>query len=1007
MHESITLDQNPNNVNASHSASSSKNIDTQIFSHGSIHSSHYTNHRRNDSPRPFCLNPTDLSFRSKGLHFCNLNVRHLLPSIDELKTVMSTDKCPDILGLCETFLGPNVHDAQLKLNGFDFIRKDRSETQNKTGGGVILYFRNTLNVRRRPDIEISNIETVWTEISLSNSKPFLLCTVYRPPNCHTEWIDLFEDEISVAQTSGLEFILMGDFNIDFAPCTNTKWLNLIQLFDLRQLVIEPTRVTPTTATIIDHVYSSHPENIIECFTSTFSISDHYPICFTRKVNCKIPKTDHITSTYRSFKHFDESLFLNDLEMDIASFTTTHSSLDEDFSSWYSIIMSNLDKHAPMKCKRVKTKRLPDWFTPEITQLQKLRDQSKRLKMWSDYKRYRNQVKYLIRKAKRNFFSVSVTKSKDSKFIWKHLRASTNKAQAASNKLPSELNFDGEIVTDSEVIATKLNSYFSSISKIINEHRDDTETIDADKLKSYVNSKVPENISFRIPLISTEKVKSYILKLDPTKATGIDGLGPKIIKLAAHALAPSIAMLMNKSILTGSFPSQLKQAKVFPIHKGGDKADPSNYRPISILPTVSKFFEKHINHHLMAFLNKYKLIHENQSGFRQKHSCQTALVKLVDQWLSCIDKGDVIGTLFVDFRKAFDLVDHSILLEKLSLYRLNPITLKWFKSYLSSRQQAISCDTGLTEFSHVISGVPQGSILGPTLFLLFINDLPLFLNYCFADFFADDATFHTHNKNIDTVENHIVDDFGKTKQWSKRNNLPINYSKTTCMTAGTKKRLALSRKLEIKVDGICIENVSKQKLMGIYIDENLNWSAHIDYLCSNISSKISLLRQLSQYVPQHVQKLFYQSYIMPLIDYGSVVWGSTSTYNLDRILKLQKRAARIILKADFLTRSEGMFAELGWQPVEKRIMYNKAVLIYKALNNLTPEYLSKLLTPVSQTHGLNLRSSKKGNLHVPRSGTALYSEAFSCSAPKLWNNLPQSVKDCDTLNSFKRILKATM
>ena len=553
----------------------------------------------------------------------------------------------------------------------------------------------------------------------------------------------------------------------------------------------------------------------------------------------------------------------------------------------------------------------------------------------------------------------------------------------------------------------MNSYFSSISKIINEHRDDTESIDADKLKSYVNSKVPENISFRIPLISTEKVKSYILKLDPTKATGIDVLGPKIIKLAAHALAPSIAMLMNKSILTGSFPSQFKQAKVFPIHKGGDKADPSNYRPISILPTVSKIFEKHINHHLMAFLNKYKLIHENQSGFRQKHSCQTALVKLVDQWLSCIDKGDVIGTLFVDFRKAFDLVDHSILLEKLSLYRLNPITLKWFKSYLSSRQQAISCDTGLTEFSHVISGVPQGSILGPTLFLLFINDLPIFLNHCFADFFADDATFHTHNKNIDTVENHIVDDFGKTKQWSKRNNLPINYSKTTCMAAGTKKRLALSRKLEIKVDGICIENVSKQKLMGIYIDENLNWSAHIDYLCSNISSKISLLRQLSQYVPQHVQKLFYQSYIMPLIDYGSVVWGSTSTYNLDRILKLQKRAARIILKADFLTRSEGMFAELGWQPIEKRIMYNKAVLIYKALNNLTPEYLSKLLTPVSQTHGLNLRSSKKGNLHVPRSGTALYSEAFSCSAPKLWNNLPQSVKDCDTLNSFKRSLKATM
>ena len=163
-----------------------------------------------------------------------------------------------------------------------------------------------------------------------------------------------------------------------------------------------------------------------------------------------------------------------------------------------------------------------------------------------------------------------------------------------------------------------------------------------------------------------------------------------------------------------------------------------------------------------------------------------------------------------------------------------------------------------------------------------------------------------------------------------------------MSAGSRKRLADSRKLEIKVDDICIQNVSKQKLLGIYIDENLNWSAHIEYLCSNISSKISLLRQLSEYVPTNVQKLFFQSYIMPLIDYGSVIWGSTSTSNLERLLKLQKRAARIILKADFRTPSADMFSELGWPSIESRLMYNKAVLTYKALNDLTPEYVSNML-----------------------------------------------------------------
>ena len=411
------------------------------------------------------------------------------------------------------------------------------------------------------------------------------------------------------------------------------------------------------------MYTTNAENITECFISHFSISDHFPVCFTRKVNCKIPKSSHITTSYRCFKNFDDSLFLNDLANDISVFTTNCSSIDEDFANWHSIIMNQLDNHAPMKSKRVKSKRLPDWFTPEIIHMQKLRDHSKRLKQWSDYKRYRNKTKYLIRQAKRKYFSDSVTNSKDSKIIWNHLRAVNTKTQASLNKLPSELKINDETITDTEVIATELNVYFCSIAQILNEHNDEVSTFESDKC---VNSKVPENIYFHIPLITSEQVLSFINKHGSSKATGIDGLGPRVIQIAADVLSPSIAMLINKSLLT---------EKVFPIHKGGDKNDPSNYRPISILPTVSKIFEKHVNQHLMGFLNKHKLTDESQSGFRQKHSYQTALVKLIDQWLSCIDKGDIVGTLFVDFRKAFHLVDHSILINKLSIYRFSQQSLQ--------------------------------------------------------------------------------------------------------------------------------------------------------------------------------------------------------------------------------------------------------------------------------------------------------------------------------------------
>ena len=191
---------------------------------------------------------------------------------------------------------------------------------------------------------------------------------------------------------------------------------------------------------------------------------------------------------------------------------------------------------------------------------------------------------------------------------------------------------------------------------------------------------------------------------------------------------------------------------------------------------------------MAYLNKYSLIHETQSGFRQKHSCQTALVKLIDQWMACIDKGDIIGSLFLDFRKAFDLVNHNILIKKLSVYKIRNQSLQWFISYLESRQQTIASGQGMSIRSLIRSGVPQGSILGPILFLLFINDLPLLLKNCHVDFFADDATAHTSNKDIEIINAELQSDFSIAVSWSKQNKLPINYDKTTYMVLGSKKRI---------------------------------------------------------------------------------------------------------------------------------------------------------------------------------------------------------------------------
>ena len=275
---------------------------------------------------------------------------------------------------------------------------------------MITYFSDLLNYQRRKDLEISNLESSWCQVDFKNSKPLLICYVYRPPDMHQSWIDDFENEIDYAKESGMELIILGDINIDYTGgCTNNKWANMIQEQSLSQIIDTPTRVTSSTCSIIDHVYVCHPEHVAEINVPKIAISDHYPVCLTRKINQKdYPSLKYKTIKYRCFKKFDKNLFLSNLQnidfFQIEMINDVQAATDSDM--WYTLFLSEINKHAPLKTKRIKYAHQPEWLTDDIKDAQKKRNHFHKSGDWVNFRYWRNKCKTLIEKSKLNYLAVS-------------------------------------------------------------------------------------------------------------------------------------------------------------------------------------------------------------------------------------------------------------------------------------------------------------------------------------------------------------------------------------------------------------------------------------------------------------------------------------------------------------------------------------------------------------------------------------------------------------------------
>lgn len=723
-----------------------------------------------------------------------------------------------------------------------------------------------------------------------------------------------------------------------------------------------------------------------------SLSDHYMNYLIWK-SPNIDSQKHNVITFRKSKGVDWNALCDDLRSLDWNEIESIQNLDDSVSKWEEMILITIDKHMPFKTKRMRKKNSP-WMTETIFQLIKDRDKAKNKALrfkndqfWKDYKKLRNEVTACTKKEKKAYRKRLLAECTNRNNTWKVLKSFLPRNDRNVN-IPCE--------DDSFTQACVFNDHFSNVAtNLLNANQQN-------KMSSKSEFKaIPRDKIFEFSLVSEVDVMKEIKNLKNKKSVGIDGISIQVLKSCGHILGKSITYFINQSISQGRVPRGWKIAKVIPLHKKGDKSNPDNYRPISLLPCISKIMERIIQRQLLHHLQENNILDPNQSGFRPKHSTTTALIKVTDEWLLAMDEGMYTGAVFVDLRKAFDLVDHKLLLMKLSDIGLKDTALKWFESYLSERRIVTTMNKSISNENILSHGVPQGSILGPLLFSIFINDLPRIFKQSSVHLYADDTVIYFSHKNVNNIQTILNTELKTLDDWMHKNNLLVNYTKTVSMIFGTRYMLSKSNKIDIKIKNNDIELVESFKYLGIQLDRELKWDIHIDDMCQKIGKLVGFLGRLSHTIDDVNLNLIYKATILPHFDYGELIWQSASKSSLLLLQKLQNRAGRMIMKINPFEHvsTKHVHDSLSWEFLEKRQDKHLCIMMYKILHNLTPVYMSGSVSVKDSPY--DLRSSH--NLNLPRPNTNSCKRTFFYRGISKYNTLPQNIRDATSLSVFKLLL----
>ena len=909
----------------------------------------------------------------RRLKIAHLNVCHLMPSIDEVNVMLEKYDL-DILCLSETFLNSDIDSRFLMFPGYIVERLDRKSH----GGGVCVIYRDAM---RGDTVNIpttgSALEALW--MSFGGRSPFMLGTLYRPPKSPvTPVLNDLQGQLTSILVHHQPTYILGDLNLDVSqPATPgvKRYLEILDELSLTQLIKTPTRTTSTSATIIDHVIVSR-QDLVSCpRVISCDISDHDVIAVDIAQKRDRRRAPNIT--IRSSKYVDSNALCLDLLQADWSSVYEADTAEQKWRAWLAVWQPHMDHHMPLKIVKLKHPPCP-WLqdNEELKECMRQRDVARKCRdkdqgndeKLQKYRDCRNAVKRVVQyKSCSAYYAQSYERHKSK--TWTDIRRFLIAAKKPEPKITPSHQSDA-------AWADKLNRHFVAAGAEV------ASALTAAPQGVALLPRPPRVCagSFRVRSVTLPQLSVALSRMGNSNASAGDEITVNMLRKTFAVVGPHLCHLVNCSLRTGEVPQGWKEALVIPLFKQGNRDNPSNYRPISILSVVGKLCEKVVCMQLSEYLKNHGILSPSQHGFRPNHSTETALLETVSYLTKSIDQGKVSTLLAADTSKAFDTVEHGRLIDKLGWYGIDA---HWFSNWLDHRTQKIRGSN--TEALPVTHGVIQGSLLGPILFSIFTNDLVSHVVNGKLIMYADDCQFLDSDlpRHLSVLKQRVEDTLETALNWFTQNRLKINPCKTELLIVKSRQRNVETFSIMFGENEIAPGPHAKK--FGVYIDSALNWEKQVSQVCRRCYAILFGLSKLRNKIPVETKKLLVQALVFPLIFYCLPAWGGCVKIQGERIQKAINFGARVVTgvrKRDHITPA---LEALDWLRFGGIVEERDLALMKRLLHSVHPPAIADTILRRSDVSRKATRGTSVDKLQLPLVNTELAKRSFPYRAISTWNS----------------------